>query len=83
MHPNTRFASSKGKKYNTGPYRYWNVDTKSYDLDIPLAALNLEEPRNGIGNSSYTPQSTTEHVSCSFFYDEDKVEDNDYWNLLS
>jgi len=48
------------------------VDAESPDLDLSLAALNIEvQPRSGIGpSSSSTPPSTVEHASTSI-YDED------------
>jgi hypothetical protein len=47
------------------------------DLDISLGALNLEEPRSGIGNTSTNPYSSVEHASSSIFHDHDEYEDED------
>jgi hypothetical protein len=46
-------------------------------MDISFAALNLEEPRSGIGNTSSSPLSNVEHASCFIFLDEDEDEDDD------
>ena len=54
------------------------MDPQCLDLDISLAALNLEEPRSGIGNTSTNPHSTVERASCSIFHDEYEDENDDY-----
>eukprot|EP00253_Pinus_taeda_P026610 PITA_26610 len=60
-------------KHKSGPSKEWDVDPKSPDLELSLAALNIEDraPRSGIGqSSSSTPPSTIQHASASIF-DED------------
>ena len=55
------------------------MDSKSADFDISLAALNIEEPRSGVGPASSTQQSTIGRASCSIFEeDEDEPEHDDY-----
>ena len=59
--------------------KQWDVDPKSSDLDISLAALNIEEPRSGVRPASSTQQSTIGCASCSIFEeDEDEPEHDDY-----
>ena len=56
------------------------MDPESSDLDISLAALNIEDPRSGVGPSSSTQQSTIGRASCSIFQEEygDEPEYDDY-----
>ena len=56
------------------------MDPESADLDISLVALNIEEPRSGVGPSSSTQQSTIGRASCSIFQEEygDELEYDDY-----
>lgn len=61
-----------GPEYSSGRCREWDVDPKCPDLDISLAALNIEEPRSGIGNTSTSPHSVAGHASSSIFHDEDE-----------
>jgi len=72
VHSNLCLAFRRGLEYNNGPSKDWDVDPDSFNLDISLAALNLQEPRSGIGNISSTSLSTVECVSCSIFRDEDE-----------
>ena len=46
------------------------------DLGLSVAALNIEEPRIGIGNTSSTLHFVVERVSCSIFKEdyEDEVD---------
>ena len=78
MHSNLRLASRKGPEYGNGPSKEWDVEPKNLDLDLSLAALNIEDQdhRSGIGqtSSSATP-STAEHASAAI-YDENS--DNEY-----
>ena len=80
MHSNLRLASHRDPEYSSGPSKEWDVDPKSFDLDISLAALNIEEPSSATGHSSSTSQSTVGHASCSIFQEEyeDEPEDDDY-----
>jgi hypothetical protein len=78
VHSNLHFASRRGLEYSSGPSKEWDVDPECPDLDISLAALNLEEPRSGIGNTSTNPHSIVERASCSIFHDEYEDEDDDY-----
>jgi hypothetical protein len=77
VHSNLRLASCRGPEYSSGPFKEWDVD-QCPDLDISLAALNLEEPRSGIGNPSINPHSTVECASFSIFHDEYEDEDGGY-----
>lgn len=80
VHSNLFLASRKGPEYSSGQCKDWDVDPESDDLDLPPAALNTEEPRSGVGNTSSTTHSVVERVSSSIFEDqEDYVdEDDDY-----
>ena len=80
VHSNLRLASCRGPEYSSGSSKEWDVDPESSDLDISLAALNIEEPRSGVGQSSSSQQSTIGRASCSIFQDEyeDELVDNDY-----
>jgi hypothetical protein len=44
VHSNLRLASRRGPEYNSGPSKEWDVDAENPDLDLSLAALNIEEP---------------------------------------
>eukprot|EP00253_Pinus_taeda_P009555 PITA_09555 len=72
-HSKLCLASRKGPEYNNDPSKEWDVDAESPDLDLSLAALNIEvEPGSGIGpSSSSAPPSTVEHRSASIFEDYD------------
>lgn len=67
----------KGPKYSGGPSKEWDVDLESPNLELSLAALNIDdESGSGIGaSSSSAPPSTVEHSAASIFdedcYDED------------
>ena len=78
MHSNLWHASHKGIEYGNGPSKEWDVEPKNPDLDLSLAALNIEDQdhRSGIGqtSSSATP-SIAEHVFAAIL-DEDS--DNEY-----
>ena len=78
VHSNLWLASRRGPEYGNGPSKEWDVDPENTDLDLSLAALNIEDHahRSGIGqtSSSSTP-STVEHASVAIF-DEDS--DNEY-----
>ena len=79
VHSNLRLASCRGPEYSSGPSREWDVDPKSADLVISLTALNIEEPRSGVGLASSTQQSTIGCASCSIFEEyEDEAEHDDY-----
>ena len=67
VHSNLCLASRKGPEYNSGPCKNWDVEPESADLDLSLAALNIEESRSGIGNTSSTLHSTVERASCFIF----------------
>ena len=66
MHSNLRLASRKGPKYSSGPSKEWDVEPESFDLEMSLVALNIEEPRSGVGPSS-SQQSTIGRTPCSIF----------------
>jgi len=68
MHSNLHLASRRGQECSSGPKK-WDVDLESPDLDLSLAALNIEvQPGSGIGpSSSSAPPSTVEHASASIF----------------
>jgi hypothetical protein len=80
VHSNLRLASRRGPEYNSGPSKEWDVEPKSSDLEMSLAALNIEEPRSGVVPSSSSQQSTIGRTSCSIFHEEyeDEPEDDDY-----
>ena len=75
MHSNLRLASHQGPKYSSGPCKDWDVEPELAGLDLSHAALNIEEPRSGIGNTSSTLHSAVKHASCSIF--EEYYEDED------
>jgi hypothetical protein len=72
VHSNLRLASRRGPEYNSGPSKEWDVDAENPDLELSLAALNIEEDSgSGVGaSSSSAPPSTLEHSAASIF-DED------------
>ena len=79
VHANIHLASRRGPKYSCGASKEWDVDPESFDLDISLAALNIEEPSIVVGHSSSTHQSTVGRASCSIFQEyEDEPEEDDY-----
>ena len=80
MHSNLRLASRKGPEYSRGQCKEWDMDPEIDDLELPLAALNIEESRSGVGNTSSTVHSAVERVSSSIFedYDDYADEDDDY-----
>ena len=80
VHSNLRLASRRGSEYSSGPSKDRDVDPESSDLDISLAALNIEDPRSGVGPFSSTQQSTIGCSSCPIFQEEygDEPEYNDY-----
>ena len=79
VHSNLLLASRRGLEYSSGPSREWDVDPKSADLVISLAALNIEEPRSEVRPASSTQQSTIGRASCSIFEEyEDEAEHDDY-----
>ena len=78
VHSNLHLASQRGPKYSSEPSKDWDVEPESPDLDLSLAALNLDEPRSGIGISSSNPQSSVERASCSIFEEKYDDQDDDY-----
>ena len=48
------------------------------DLDLSLVALNIEEPRSGIGLHYSIALSTVEHASSSIFDEDDEDDPVDY-----
>ena len=77
----TSDSSTQDAEYSSGACVDWDVEPESSDLGLSLAALNIEEPRSGIGNTSSTLHSDVEHVSCSIF-EEDYEYENDYLSEL-
>ena len=77
VHSNFRLASRKALEYTSGQCKEWDVDPKTGDLDLPLAALHIEEPRSGVRNTSSTPHSAVERLSTSIFEDEEDYADED------
>ena len=72
--PHTSNLSIEGPKYSSGHSANWDVKPKSTDLGLSLTALNIEEPRSGIGNTSSALHFVVERVSCSIFkgdYDDE------------
>ena len=70
VHSNLQLASHRGQKYGNGPSKERDVDPENPDLDLSLAALNIEDQdhRSGIGQtSSSTTPSTAEHASIAIF----------------
>ena len=67
VHSNLHLASRRGPEYSSGPPKEWDVKPESSNLEMSLAALNIEEPRSGVGPSSSTQQSTIGRASCSIF----------------
>ena len=79
VHANLCLASCRGPEYSSGTSKERDVDLESFDLDISLASLNIEEPSSVVGHSSSTHQSTVGRASCSIFQEyEDEPEDDDY-----
>ena len=80
VHSNLHLASRKAPKYSSGQCKKWDVDPESGDLDLPFAALHIEEPRRGVGNTASTLHSVVERVSTSIFEDQGDYadEDDDY-----
>ena len=80
MHAILRLASRRDPEYSSGPSKEWDVDPESSNLDISLAALNIEDPRSGVGPSSSTQQSTIGRASCPIFQKEyeDEPEYDEY-----
>ena len=80
VHSNLLLASRRDPKYSSGPSKEWDVELESSNLEMSLAALNIEEPISGVGPSSSTQQSTIGRASCSIFQGEyeDEPEDDDY-----
>jgi hypothetical protein len=74
VHSNLCLVSRKGEEYTSGTHKEWDVDPKNLDLEISLFALDIVDDArgSGIGSSSHRGSSSTEHASCSFFYDEDE-----------
>ena len=77
VHSNLRLALRKAPEYTSGQCKEWDVDLETGDLDLSLAALHIEEPRSGVGNTSSTPHSAVEHLSTSIFEDEEDYADED------
>ena len=65
--PHTSGLSTQGPKYSSGPCADSDVEIEFTDLGLSLAALSIEEPRSGIGNTSSTLHFVVEHASCSIF----------------
>ena len=42
VHSNLRLASRRGSEYSNGPSKEWDVEPESFDLEMSLAALNIE-----------------------------------------
>ena len=74
--PHTSDLSTKGPKYSSGPCADWDVEPKFTDLGLSLAALSIEEPRSGIGNTSSTLHFVVERSSCSIFKEDYEDEDD-------
>ena len=53
------------------------MEPESTDLGLSLAALNIDEPRSGIGNTYSTLHSVVECASCSIF-EKDYEDEDDY-----
>ena len=54
----------------------WDAEPKFIDLSLSLAALSIEEPGSGIGNTSSTLHFVVEHASCSIFKEDYEDEDD-------
>ena len=74
--PHTSNLSTEGPKYSSGHCANWDVKPESTDLGLSLTALNIEEPRSGIGNTSSTLHSIVERASCSIFEEDYENEDD-------
>ena len=57
------------------PCADWDVEPEFTDLGLSLAALSIEEPRSGIGNTSPTLHFVVERASCSIFKKDYEDED--------
>jgi hypothetical protein len=68
VHSKLSFVSCRGEEYTSGPYKEWDVDLESSDLDLSLVALNIVETRN----VSSIPWATAKYASFSIFVDEDE-----------
>ena len=73
--PHTNDLSTRGPEYSSGPCADWDVEPEFTDLCLSLATLGIEEPRNGIGNTSST-FFVIERVSCSIFKEDYGDEDD-------
>ena len=74
--PHTSDLSTQGPKYSSGPCADWDVELEFIDLGLALAALSIEEPRNGIRNTSCTLHFVVERASCSIFKEGYEDEDD-------
>ena len=73
VHSNLHLVSRRGPKYGNGPSKEWDVDPENPDLDLSLAALNIEDQDHRSGTSQ-TSSSVT--PSTAAIFDEDS--DNEY-----
>ena len=78
VHSNLCLVSRKGEEYISGPYKDWDVDAENPDLDISLAALDIEDGGGGSGSggasSSRQFSSSIEQASYSIFEDDAEEE---------
>ena len=76
MHSNLRLVSHKGEEYTSDPHKEWDVEAENPDLELSLAALDINVGTSGASGSgigSSTPRSTSVgQASCSIFYDADE-----------
>ena len=76
VHSNLRLVSRRGEEYTSGPHKEWDVEAENPDLDLSLAALDINVGTSGASRSeigSSTPRATAVgQASCSIFDDVDE-----------
>ena len=70
MHSNLQLASRRGPEYGSGPSKERHVDLKSLDLELSLAAMNIEdqEHRSGIGQFLFQLHHPLMSMLLIFFF---------------
>ena len=76
VHSNPCLVSRKGEEYTSGPHKEWDVEAENLDLELSLAALDINVGTTGAigsGIGSSTPCATVVgQASCSIFDDVDE-----------
>ena len=47
MHSNLRLVSRRGEEYTSGPHKEWDVEAENPDLELSLAALDINVGTSG------------------------------------